>query len=524
MLGKTLGDLYDYSCLHYSHKIAIISSKTRYTFSELKQKGTRLANALQNLGLKKGDRIAQLMPNCPEVLFTDYACCKTGLVRIPLATYLKLKDMIFILQETQARALIYDRSFEDVVNPFKPELPSLQYPIRLSNDHSAIPQGEYDFQSLLAEGSSEDVHSEVLEDDLARISYTGGTTGIPKGVIHSHRTLVASVIMELLDFGIGPDEVFLTAAPLTHGTGTLMLPFFLRGGSCVIVQGFHATQFLEWVEKEKVTSSFIVPTIIYALIDHPNVEQYDTRSLRNLIYGAAPIAPARLKRAIQIFGKVFTQLYGQAEAPMALAALPREEHIIEGDETAQKRLASCGRPTLLTRLRLLDGDGNEVGPGQPGEIVVKSPNIMVGYLNRPELTAETIKDGWLYTGDIAYQDEQGYLFIVDRKKDMIVSGGFNIFPKEIEDTLYEHPAVAMAAVIGVPDPKWGEAVKAIVVRKPGQSVSGDDLIQFCKEKKGTILVPKSIDFINEIPLTPLGKPNKVVLRQKYWKDQTRKVG
>jgi len=524
MLGKTLGDLYDYSCRHYSHKTAIISSGTRYTFSELKQNGTRLANSLLTLGLKKGDRLAQLMPNCPEVLFTDYACSKTGLVRIPLATYLKPKDMIFILQETQARALIYDRSFKDFVKQLREELPFLQYPIGLSPDPQTAPPGEYDFQSLLAEGSSEDVISEVFEEDPARISYTGGTTGIPKGVVHSHRTLVASVLMELLDFGIGPDEVFLTAAPLTHGTGTLILPFFLRGGSCVIVQGFNATQFLETVEKERVTSSFIVPTIIYALIDHPDVGKYDTRSLRNLIYGAAPIAPARLKKAIQIFGKVFTQLYGQAEAPMALAAFPREEHIIEGDEKAQNRLASCGRPTLLTQIKLLDSEGNEVRPGQPGEIVAKSPNIMAGYLNRPELTAETVRDGWLHTGDIAYQDDQGYLYIVDRKKDMIVSGGFNIFPKEIEDTLYEHPAVAMAAVIGIPDPKWGEAVKAIVVRKPGQSVSEDDLIKFCKEKKGPILVPKSIDFIGEIPLTPLGKPNKVVLRQTYWKDQTRKVG
>jgi fatty-acyl-CoA synthase len=263
--------------------------------------------------------------------------------------------------------------------------------------------------------------------------------------------------------------------------------------------------------------------MLYALLDHPDLKKYDTTSLRNIIYGAAPISPERLKEAVGTFGPVFTQLYGQAEAPMALAVLPRQEHIVDGDEKQLARLASCGRPTLLTKLELLDDTGKQVPMGHPGEIVVKTPNIMLGYLNQPDLTAETVKEGWVHTGDIARQDDQGYLYIVDRKKDMIVSGGFNVFPREIEDVLREHPGVATCAVVGVPDPKWGEAVKAVVVTETGQSVTEEELIRFCRERKGSILSPKTVDFVDSIPLTPLGKPNKKVIREQYWKGRDRRV-
>jgi fatty-acyl-CoA synthase len=301
------------------------------------------------------------------------------------------------------------------------------------------------------------------------------------------------------------------------------MPVWLRGGRLVILPGFDAKLFLETVQREKVTTSFLVPTVIYTLLDYPDLEKYDTSSLRNLIYGAAPIAPERLKEAIQTFGPIFTQLYGQAEAPMALTALSREEHIIEGNEQLVGRLASCGRPNLAVKLKLVDAQGQEVSLGQSGQIIAQAPNTMIGYFKRPELTAETLKDGWLYTGDVARQDEYGYFYIVDRAKDMIVSGGFNIFPKELEDILHEHPAVAIAAVIGVPDEKWGEAVKAVVVLRPGQNVGEKELIDFCKREKGSLMAPKSVDFSDSLPLTPLGKANKKALRDKYWQGRTRRV-
>jgi acyl-CoA synthetase (AMP-forming)/AMP-acid ligase II len=520
MVGKTLGDLYDYCCYHFSDKVAIVFGDQKFTFSELEEKGIRLANSLIGLGLKQGDRVAQLLPNCPEVLFSDYACCKLGLGRIPLAAYLRVQDMVFMLRETEARAIIYDDIFRDQVRQFrKEELPHLDYRICCSERTAE----DYNLQRLILDGSLREIRGKVQEEEIATISYTGGTTGIPKGVVHSHRTRVNMVIMEMLDFGIGSNEVFLATAPLTHGTGSLVLPVFLRGGCCVAVQGFKARQILEVIQNEKVTSSFLVPTMIYALIDHPDVKKYDTSSLRNIIYGGAPIAPERLKEAVEAFGPVFTQVYGQVEVPMAITVLPREEHVNFGNKEADARLASCGRPTLLSEVVLQDEEGKEVRAGEAGEIVVKSPNVMKGYLNQPEMTSAVIKDGWLHTGDIGRMDEQGYLYIIDRKKDMIVSGGFNIYPAEIESILYKHPAVAMASVIGAPHPKWGEAVKAVVITKLNQSVTEEHLIEYCKQKMGSMLAPKSIDFVDSVPLTPLGKPDKKALRDRYWKDHIRKV-
>lgn len=524
MLGKTVGDLYDYMCLHYGDKTALVCGQRRLSFNDFHDRGTRLANALVGLGFKRGAPVAVLMPNCAEVLFVDFACAKRGLVRIPIAYYLRTEDMVFMLRETRASGIIYHEAFREIVKQLKSAYEGLEHIICMAADPSSVPGDEFFLPRLIREGSAEALKSEVREEDLYFIIFTGGTTGVPKGVVHSHRTMVNSLVMELIDFGIGRNEVFLAATPLTHGAGALVAPVMLRGGSIVIRSGFNPTDFLKTIQEERVTSAMVVPTMIYALLDHPDRLKYDTSSLRNLIYGAAPIAPERLREAIEAFGPVFTQIYGQTEAPMALTVLSREEHVTEGEEHVLARLASCGRPTLATRIRLLNQEGREVAAGEPGEIVAWAPNIMLGYLNRPDLTAETIVDGWLHTGDIARQDEYGYLYIVDRAKDMIVSGGFNVFPKEVEDALHAHPAVAVAAVVGVPDEKWGEAVKAVVVLKAGMKASEEELIRICKQKKGSIMAPKSIDFVEGIPLTPLGKPDKKALRETYWKGRKRRVG
>ncbi len=524
MIEKTIAELYDYLCLHYSEKNAITFGEDKYSFSDLEKHGTCLANSLKNLGLKCGDKLAMLFTNCPEILFCDYANSKLGLVRVPLAYYLRVEDMVYMLQETEATAIIYHEIFRDQIDQIRAELPELKQFICLTQDESSLKSHEISLARLIAEGSSDEIPNESHEDDLYIIVFTGGTTGRPKGVLHSHRTIMASITMELLEWGIGRDEVNMAVTPLTHGAGLLVPAVWLRGGSVVVLATFDLAVVLETIEKEKVTTSFLVPTIIYAMLDFPDLKKYDTSSLKNIVYGAAPIAPQRLKEAIQTFGPVFTQLYGQTEGPNALITLSREEHIIEGDDKLVARLASCGRPSPAVQLRLIDDKGEDVPNGEPGQITVKSPNIMLGYLNQPELTAETIKDGWLHTGDVARQDENGYVYIVDRVKDMIVSGGFNIYPKEIEDTLHEHPAVAMAAVIGVPDEKWGEAVKAMIMLKPDMTVSEDELITLCKEKKGSIFAPKSVDFVDIIPTTPLGKPDKKVMRKPFWEGQDRSIG
>ena len=327
----------------------------------------------------------------------------------------------------------------------------------------------------------------------------------------------------MMEFDFGREEVFAYMTPLTHAGGCLLMPVLLRAGRCVIMDHFDPAEFLETVDREKVTMTFLVPTMIYVLLDHPNLEKYNLDSLNNVIYGASAIAPERLKQAITTFGPIFTQLFGQTEAPMAFSVLPREDHIIADPVREKEVFASAGRPTFHCEVRLVDDNGNDVKSGEPGEIVTRCANMMSGYYKNPEATADTIRDGWLFTGDIAKQDDEGYIYIVDRKKDMIISGGFNIYPREIEDVLFEHPAIKDAAVIGVPHDKWGEEVKAIVVLRPDHEATPDVLIEFVKDRKGSLVAPKTVDFWDNIPLTNLGKVDKKSIRAKYWEGKDRMI-
>ena len=303
-----------------------------------------------------------------------------------------------------------------------------------------------------------------------------------------------------------------------------MIPILMRGGTCLIMDHFDPKLFLELTEKEKITAAFVVPTMLYVLLDYPELDKYDTSSWRDIIYGAAAIAPERLKQAVTKFGPVFTQLYGQTEAPMAMCVLPKEAHIIDDPVREKEIFSSCGRPCFPAQIKLVDDEGKEVPRGESGEILVRHINMMDGYLKDPETTAETIVDGWLRTGDLAKIDAEGYIYIVDRCKDMVISGGFNIYPREIEDVLHEHPAVKSVAVIGVPHEKWGEEVKAIVVLYEGKQADEKELIQFVKARKGSMVVPKTVEFWDEIPLTNLGKVDKKKIRAPYWENKDRRVG
>jgi fatty-acyl-CoA synthase len=276
----------------------------------------------------------------------------------------------------------------------------------------------------------------------------------------------------------------------------------------VVQPGFEPVAVMETIERYRINCMMLVPTMIYALLDHPRFGEFDLSSLETVFYGASAISPARLKEAIERIGPVFQQFYGQAEAPMALTILRKAEH----DVTDMRRLASCGRPTPWVNLALLDSEGNPVPDGEPGEICVRGPLVMDGYRDNPELNAETFRGGWLHTGDVAVRDPGGFLRIVDRTKDMIVTGGFNVYPREIEDIIGEHPAVAQVAVIGVPHEKWGEAVKAFIVLKPGASAAEADLIAPVAARKGSFQAPKQVEFVDSIPQTPVGKPDKKALR------------
>lgn len=523
MITLTVADLYDRCVKHFGPHTALTFQDRSYTYDDIGRQATGLAGALQAMGLKKDDRVAFLMANCPEYVFCEYAVAKCGGIRVPLAVLLSSNDHIYMMNQAECTTLVYHHSLASRVMNMIPQLETVKNFICVSADAAAVAEGHLHLQSLIQSGAPEPMSVSIDPEDLVGIYYTGGTTGKPKGVTISHRAWAYTVLIEMLELGFGWNEVFLYPTPLTHAGGCLMLPVLLRKGRCVIIDHFEPGLFLETIQKEKVTMSFVVPTMIYVLLDYPERSKYDVSSLRNLIYGASAIAPERLKQALETFGPIFTQLFGQTEAPMMISVLSREEHQVSDPEREKEVLRSAGRPTFHAKIRLMDEKGRDVAPGESGEVVVKCANMMSGYYKNPQATTETVIDGWLHTGDVARMDDEGLLYIVDRKKDMIVSGGFNIFPREVEDVLFEHPAVKGAAVIGVPHEKWGEEVKAIVTLHEGYTVTEADLIKFVKERKGSLMVPKTVEFWDKIPLTNLGKLDKKAIRAKFWAGRERMV-
>jgi fatty-acyl-CoA synthase len=520
-LGYTVGKLYDWAAEHFSSRTAIVKGERRITYRELREKANQLGNALLSMGLRKGDRVATLTPNCPESVILDYGLAKGGLAQVILHEGIVVPaDNAYMANDSEASVLIYHAMYAPHVEEMRHQLSSVKHLLCIS-EGASIPSYSDDFYQSISSQPTTDPPVEVSEDDMLSIYYTGGTTGVPKGCVHASKNRVHTYLTELAELGLGTRHTFLHVAPMSHASNVFMMPVCLRGGTQVILDRFSPELFLETVEREKVTATFIVPTILYRILDFPQLTKYDFSSVNTVIYGASPIGPERLREALRLFGAIFVQDYGMTEAPMFLTVLGKEDHVVSLGE--EERLASCGKPTLMCQLRLVDDQDNDVPLGEAGEIAVRTPNMMIGYLNKPEETAETMRNGWLHTGDVGRRDEEGYIYILDRKKDMLISGGWNVYPKEIEATLHEHPAVADVAVIGVPDPNWGEAVKAIVVLHSGKAVTDEELIQFCKERKGSIKAPKSVEFVDHIPLTSVGKHDKKALRERYWREEKRRV-
>jgi fatty-acyl-CoA synthase len=341
-------------------------------------------------------------------------------------------------------------------------------------------------------------------DHIVSITYTGGTTGKPKGVIGLSQTMATMTQIQLAEWEWPENPRFLMCTPLSHAGAAFFVPTVLKGGCLYVLSRFDPAEVLRTIEEQKITATMLVPSMLYALMDHPDSRTRDLSSLETVYYGASAINPVRLKEAIDRFGPIFAQYYGQSEAPMVITYLPKGDH-------DDQRLSSCGRPSAFLRTALLDENGKPVPVGEPGEICVAGPLLAGGYWNLPDETAETFRDGWMHTGDVAREDEDGFWFIVDRTKDMIVTGGFNVFPREVEDVVAEHPAVAQVGVIGTPHEKFGEAVTAIVVLRDGQELTDqvvEEIRQMVKERKGSVQVPKQVIATDALPLTGLGKPDK----------------
>ena len=520
-LGYTIGGLYDWAVDHYAKRIVAVQGDRKMTYRGLKERANQLGNALLSMGLKKGDRVGTLTSNSIESIILDYGLAKAGLVQVILHEGIVVPaDNAYMANDSGVSVLVYHATYAAHVEQMRPHLETVRHFLCIS-EGTAIPPDSNDFYQTLSSQPASDPPVGVSEDDVISIYYTGGTTGVPKGCMHASTNRVHTYLTALTEIGLGVRHIFLHVAPMSHASNVFMIPICLRGGTQVILDRFSPELFLETVARQKVTATFIVPTMLYRILDYPELNKYDCSSLNTIIYGASPIGPERLREAIAAFGPVLIQVFGQTEAPMFLTALRQEDHVVSPEE--EERLSSCGRPTLMCHLRLVDDEDKDVPLGSEGEMAVRTPNMMKGYLNKPEETAQAMKGGWLHTGDIGRRDEEGYVYILDRKKDMVISGGWNIYPKEIEATLHEHPAVADAAVIGIPDPKWGEALKAFVVLHSARTATAEEIIQFCKERKGSIKAPKSVEFVDQIPLTSVGKHDKKALRDRYWGAEKRRV-
>jgi fatty-acyl-CoA synthase len=485
------------------------------TAHEMRNEISRYVQAYHAQGIAGGDGIATLSKNRPEVLCSMGANMVSACRSTPLHPLGSLDDHAYVLDDAGIETLIFDPAFAERARQLKERVPSLT---RLLS-YGAAGIG-LDLVALAASFEPQPLVAPAVDaDDIPALAYTGGTTGKPKGVMATYRSSATMAQIMVTEWQ-WPDEVrHLVCTPLSHAGAAFFVPLLLRGGSMVVLPAFEAGAVLEAIERQRITTVMLVPSMIYALLDHPRFAQTDLSSLQTIFYGASPMPPTRLQEALRKLGPIFFQFYGQTECPQTVCVLRKEEH--DPDDLA--RLASCGRPVPWVRVALLDDEGNEVPKGEPGELCVRGPLVAKGYWNKPDETAQALRGGWLHTGDIAREDSRGFVAIVDREKDMIVSGGFNVFPREVEDVISTHPALAAVAVIGVPSDTWGEAVKAVVVLREGATLDVDELIALVKERKGSHHAPKSVDVVESIPLSPLGKPDKKALRARYWAGADRLV-
>ncbi len=506
----------------YPEKTAAVCGDTRLTFRQTVARVNRLSNALARLGVGAGDRVAVLALNCHRFFELYYAVPQMGAVIVPINFRIPPAEVKYILDHAGARALFVDNALAPLVEQVRPQLETVTQLVSISD----APVDDYlNYEALLADASAEYGAPVIEGDELLGLFYTSGTTGEPKGVMLTHDNVRANVRHVEASYRYTPDEIYLHSAPMFHlADGAAVFTNASRGSTQVFIPRFEPAATLAAIARERVTHALLVPTMINLVLQVPNLADYDLSSLAHVTYGASPIAPDVLRRAMQAFGCNFGQGYGLTEAAPLLTVLSADDHrrAAGGDEHL---LASCGKAVPGVDVRVVDVDGRDVKPGEVGEIIARGPNIMRGYWRRDDDTASAIIDGWLRTGDLATVDTEGYLYLVDRKKDMIVTGGENVFSTEVEAVLYAHPSVKEAAVIPVPDDQWGEAVHACIALKDGHQASADELIEFCRPRLASYKVPRSVEIIaGELPKGGTGKILKKQLRERYWQGHARRVG
>lgn len=501
----TFGRLILSAIARFGTRPAIADSRQTWSYAQLGDAVARAVAVFKDLGLAKGDGIAMAIGNRVEQVACLYAAMLLGLRYTALHLQAAQDTHLLVLRDAEAVALIFDPAVlgERAVS-YQQGAPGLRHLLTLGMSSIGC-----DMVALMAAATPVPLEDEAEAADIAHLMYTGGTTGVPKGVMLPHRTLVTAALHQAADWDLPEGDIrFLAATPITHASGWIIPTVLMRGGFVRLIAGFDTETFCAQIAADRINLVFLVPTMIYALLDSSSLGRHDLSSLQTIVYGAAPISPDRLAQAIGVFGPVFVQLFGQTEAPMCISTLRKADH----DPARADRFGTAGLPCPAVQVRLFDSAMNEAPTGEPGEICVRGPLVMAGYWKQPDATSEVFAGGWLHTGDVAVRSAEGYLRIVDRTKDLIISGGFNIYPREVEDALLAHPAVHAAAVIGMPSDKWGEAVTAFVVPRSTEAVDAAMLQRHVREIRGPIWSPKSITFLDAIPLTALGKVDRQALR------------
>ncbi len=517
------GEMLTTTAISYPDRLAWIWDDGSRTYDEFNERVDSLAFALGDLGLERGDRVALYMQNCPEFMEAFFAVLKAGGAVVPLSFRFTADELEYHLRDSRARMLVVGEENVDLAVKVRDRLGLVGHVIQVGG---TLAEGNLALEDVLASHRGERfVSVDVDDDELAWLAYTSGTTGRAKGAMLTHGVLVFESLCAAADcMRVDVGDVGMHAAPLTHASGHNALAFTMKGCTQVLLSrsGFDVDKFLEWVPKYKVNTVFLVPTMIKMVVDHPRAKETDLSSLQCILYGGAPMYVEDLRKALDLVGQVFVQIFAQTEAPMVGTILRAQEHQLDGPFT--QRLASCGRPRSGVQIRILDDEDRPVPPGVRGEICIRGAAVMKGYWERPEATAEALRGGWLHTGDVGTMDEYGYVYILDRTKDLVISGGLNIYPREVEEVLVTHPAVSEACVFGVPDERWGEALKAQVVLLEGHNgVTDAAIIAFAGERLAAYKKPKSVDFVASLPKTAYGKLDKKAVRAPYWAGQDRMV-
>jgi acyl-CoA synthetase (AMP-forming)/AMP-acid ligase II len=515
MRHDTLADVIRINAATYPEKVAFICQGEQRTFAEYSARVNRLVNALNAAGLSKGDRIGILSSNRIEFAESYGAAEKGGFIAVPLNIRHAASDIAYVVAHSGMKAIIVEGAYRGLLKG-----------LPLSKIFVFRPdQGETDsYEALIAGGVPDEPDLPLAADDGVYLMYTGGTTGRPKGVLLDHGGQMANAKCTLIDASVEPADTLLTVMPMHHiGGKNFCTVHFHRGCTNVLLPAFRPATVLEALVTHQVRCVLLAPTMIKMLLDELSGAACPGLSLKTIYYSSAPMPVPLLRQAIATFGRIFVQFYGLTESGPSGSILRKEDHQPEGSEREQRRLASAGRPQIYNEVRIVDDLSNPLPTGEVGEVLIRGEQVMQRYWNNDAATAETLRDGWIYSGDYGRLDEDGYLYIVGRKKDVIVSGGENIYPREIEEALHAHPAVLECAVVGAPDPKWGEAVTAIVVLRDGFYLTEADAIDHCKQRLASFKKPKAVHFREALPRSSLGKILKSEIRDGFWRDQERKI-